>query len=328
MYPWQQSQWQKVTMAMQQQRLPHAMMLVGPKGVGKYQFARQLVNVLLCETEQGGRPCQHCRSCQLLAAGNHPDFINVELLASSKSIKIDQVRELIQQLGKTPQRSRYQVVIINPADTLNRASANALLKTLEEPPGQVIIMLLVEQVGRLPATIMSRCQRLDFTVKVDGQLIAWLAKQLSPEHDAAALLQLAGGAPLLALQHADNDVMTLRDQLLQHLIALKQQKIAPTVVASLYMKQDLSLLFNLFISVISDISRLQLGVQATFLQHKTCVADFTSMAQQISMSALQGFLQHLMRVWQFITSSLNPNMQLQLEKILIDWQQLGETHDR
>nr|MCH9769317.1 DNA polymerase III subunit delta' [Gammaproteobacteria bacterium] len=239
-YPWQQTQWQQQIDAVKQNKLAHALMLVGPKGVGKNHFARNLAQRVLCGIA-GEKPCGSCRDCELFAVGNHPDFINLELLENSKSIKIDQVRELTRALNQTSQRGGYQVAIIHAADTLNQASANALLKTLEEPPGEVLIILLVEQTGRLPATIHSRCQRMNFSAENNLAVQSWLRQKLPHEQDLELLLKLANNAPLQAIALSEADIFKVRTLVLSQLQALVESKIDPVGAAEVLLKAELSL---------------------------------------------------------------------------------------
>src|SRR3990167_5981854 len=161
----------------QQARFPHALLCLGPTGLGKVNFAKTLAMTLLCDIEKPAA-CGQCRSCLLFQAGNHPDFYELSPEAKSKSIKIDQVRELIAALSQTSSRPRGQVALIHPAELMNRACSNALLKTLEEPSGSVVILLVANQFGALPATIVSRCQRLVFTPPPIEQATLWLQQQL------------------------------------------------------------------------------------------------------------------------------------------------------
>lgn len=160
-YPWQQAQWQSVLQQLQADRLPHALLLAGPSGLGKRSFANALAAHALCVKHTA---CGQCRSCLLLNASNHPDLLELQPEAEGKAIKIEQVRELVTELGQTAQQGSYQVVVIEPAEAMNKAGANALLKTLEEPPGPVIFLLISHQPATIPATIRSRCQRLNFMV--------------------------------------------------------------------------------------------------------------------------------------------------------------------
>jgi DNA polymerase-3 subunit delta' len=203
--PWLQSVQSEFEERFESGRLAHALLLTGPAGTGKQQLARDWVASLLC-LENCIPACGQCRSCQLFGSGAHPDyrFLSFELNDQGNlrtEIVVDQVRSLISSLQLTTTISVRKVAMIHPAEALNRNAANALLKTLEEPPGDTVILLVCDDPGRLTATIRSRCQNLlvrlpDRTVAMD-----WLLG--SGDHqatDAEAALAAAAGSPLNALQ--------------------------------------------------------------------------------------------------------------------------------
>ncbi|MEI6413461.1 MAG: DNA polymerase III subunit delta' [Pseudomonadota bacterium] len=210
-YPWQQAHWERLQAARHQGRLAHAYLLNGPVGVGKRDFAEALAQSFLCRVpESGGRGCRTCPDCRQVAAGSHPEFTRVVPDADSKSgeIRIDAIRDLLDGVALTILPGRLRVLILDPADRLNRAAANALLKTLEEPIPGVLWLLIATRMGGLPATVKSRCQRLSFTLPPQPLAQAWLATHLSDPSDLAAAgrwLALAGGAPLRALSLRDSD---------------------------------------------------------------------------------------------------------------------------
>ncbi len=161
--PWQQAAWQQ----MQQLRknMPHALLFFGNPGIGKSLFAQQLAKALLCEKIQpDGYACDACPSCVWFAQENHPDFrcIRPENLEpepaddASKEIKIDQIRALADFMNISTHRSGMRVVVLYPAETLNLASSNALLKTLEEPPPNTVFLVITHSLDKLLPTILSR----------------------------------------------------------------------------------------------------------------------------------------------------------------------------
>ncbi len=161
--PWQQNNWQYLIARHENNTLPHSLLLTGEAGSGKTNFALALAEFLLCEQPQGSIPCGQCRTCKFLTAGVHPDLKHVQPEDGSKVIKIEQIRAVIDMLAKTAhQNNSYQIVIIDPANLLNIASSNAILKTLEEPAGKVLLMLLTAHPAMLLPTIRSRCQKIAF----------------------------------------------------------------------------------------------------------------------------------------------------------------------
>ena len=152
--------WERTQLALHNQRMAQALLLIGPPHVGLYLFAHRLAAILLCHAET--KPCGECHSCLLLRAGTHPDCQVTRPEAEGGVIKIDQIRNLQDGIYQTPQCGQRVVILIEHADKLNIASANALLKVLEEPPSYVHFILGAEQLSSIPATILSRTQRLVF----------------------------------------------------------------------------------------------------------------------------------------------------------------------
>jgi DNA polymerase III subunit delta' len=189
---------------------PHALLIHGPRGIGKHAFALNLAQGLLCEIPRtDGLACGTCAGCRYAVAGQHPDLMRLELqvidadegtLEVVDSIGIDRVRALTEFVQLTSHRHRAKVAVVNPAERMNAPAANALLKTLEEPPADTYLILVSDQPGRVPATLRSRCVLLPAPVPGDADAIAWLAAQgvAMPE---LALAQ-ASGAPLRALGEA------------------------------------------------------------------------------------------------------------------------------
>ena len=222
-YPWNRPLWERLTR--DREHLPHALLLHGMVGVGKRQLALALAEWLLCERPLEGSACGQCRSCHWLAQGGHPDLRIVEprmddaeterSKRSRRLIAVDDVREAAQMLALSAHQGGWRVMLIQPAEAMNPAAANALLKTLEEPPPRVMLILVSHQPRRLLPTVLSRCHRLAVPRPDQRVAMAWLAgHQLA---DAEGLLLEAGGAPLLALEHANPERMAQRERLLNAL---------------------------------------------------------------------------------------------------------------
>jgi DNA polymerase-3 subunit delta' len=186
-------------------RLAHALLLTGPAGTGKQELGRELATSLLC-LEDVLPACGRCRSCQLLGSGAHPDFRLLTFETNDKTgklrteIVIEQVRNLISSLQLTTTISPRKVALLNPAEGMNRNAANALLKTLEEPPGETVLLLVSHDPGRLPITIRSRCQNLQVRLPEPGVAKKWLLN--AGEYDETEVefaLNAAAGSPLGAL---------------------------------------------------------------------------------------------------------------------------------
>lgn len=313
-YPWQQLQWQSVQQQREQSRLPHALLLNGPVGIGKHDFARALARQVLCERGSADEACA-CRECQLFEAGHHPDFYTVSLQEKSQVIKVDQIRELNERLSQTAHRGGHQVVIITPVEKMNRASANALLKTLEEPMGSVQFLLIAHQLGSLPSTIVSRCQKIHFTLRDQAQAIEWLRQRLTDSSQAELLLRLADDAPLRAIELEQQNFLTLRDDVLKRLMNILQEQSNPIASVGDIVKGDVLLFLHALLSIVLDIVRLRLGVTTLLFAREDSLRSLMSLRSVMQWMELISRIQNAQRLLQ---GSTHVNVQLLIEDLLIE----------
>ena len=179
-------------------RLSHGLLIHEAPGAGGDWLAKWAASLVLCQNVAQA-PCGSCRGCHSVATRQHPDLVVLQPIEESKQIRIEQIRELSEELALTAHQGSYKVAVITPADTLNRFAANALLKTLEEPPARTLIMLVVTQPSRLPATILSRCQRVRVRAPGRKEAVSWLEASRGPG-DWNAVLDTLGEAPMLAAE--------------------------------------------------------------------------------------------------------------------------------
>lgn len=243
--PWQQRVYDGACAALLEGRLGHALLLQGAAMLGKAEVARALAQRLLCREAQGGEyACGRCLGCLRLAAGTHGDFRSVGFEANDKGDKlrseivIDQVRELGQWFSLTPQLGGAQVAIIDPADAFNIAASNALLKTLEEPAQNRYLLLVTSRPGRLPATIRSRCQRLDFRLPARGESTDWLRSRGHAPEAIEAALDAARGHPGLADDWLTQGGLQLRAELQAELNAIAANQASPVELAQRWLADE------------------------------------------------------------------------------------------
>jgi DNA polymerase III subunit delta' len=265
--PWQSRLYLQLVAALDAGSLGHALLLCGEPRMGKRALAERLAQRLLC-TGHGGRPdpCGDCRACRLYRAraqrdplelrpdgspahpdGHpaHPDAVFVGYAWSDRSppkqltqITVDQVRALSERLGRTPQYGDALVALIEPADALNDSAANALLKTLEEPVPGRYLWLVSARPSRLPATIRSRCQRLELRMPPADEALAWLVAQGHAQREARAALAAARGHPGFADAWLRGGGLDLRREVARDLEALQRGAEDPVAVAQRWMADD------------------------------------------------------------------------------------------
>jgi DNA polymerase-3 subunit delta' len=239
--PWHAEHWARLQGRGQRDALPHALLLCGSAGLGKRAFARRFVRGLMCTEAVAGDACGHCRGCQLAEAGTHPDIVELTFglrkdHTPRSEIVVDQIRELSARLAMRSQLGGWQVATIDPADALNAAAANALLKTLEEPAARTLLILLADAPWRLPQTIRSRCQRIEFQLPDPSVALAWL--QAGGVSDAAGALTAAGGNPGLARAWAQRGALEQRTEVRKDLAALAAGRGRPDEVVKRWLDDD------------------------------------------------------------------------------------------
>jgi len=218
--------WESLRSAVE--RLPHAVLIQGPEGVGKLALAERLAGRLLCESPtELSEACGRCEGCRWVGAGTHPDLRRLEPDALAENvaapeeseretrgarrakpsieIRVDQVRELSDFLYLGSHRGRRRVAIVHPAEAMNVHAANALLKGLEEPPASAVFLLVSHHPARLLPTIRSRCVVVPVPRPEESAALAWLEAVTPPVREAKRWLAFAGGSPRLALEYAGGE---------------------------------------------------------------------------------------------------------------------------
>lgn len=315
-HPWNAATWERL--AHSRARLPHALLFSGPAGLGKLALAQRLAHTLLCLAPRDeGSACGGCKSCLLLAAGNHPDFHVIAPAEEGKSILIDQVRELGEFLALRPHTSPRKVVLLAPAEAMNVYAANSLLKLLEEPPLASHLLLVSHQASRLPATVRSRCSRLDFHAPASTIATAWLAEQGTGAADAAAALDLADGAPLRALALTQAGFLGQRRELMADLVSLAGPAGDPVACASSWKKRGTEACLTWLQGYTSDLIRVAADPEAPRLFNAELRDQLQAQAQRLNLKRLFGFFEVVSKNKSLARESLDEL--LLLEDSLIRW---------
>ena len=295
--------------------LPHALLLRGRAGIGKYDFAIELSRALLCSQPNHHKACGGCPNCLWFNEGTHPDFRLIspenddeneeapkKKTAKKSQISVAQIRQLIDYLSlSSHQVQGKRIILISPAESLNLASANALLKMLEEPPANTLFLLVSSQPQRLLPTIMSRCQTLEMPIPSKSEAIQWLNAQ-GIQH-AEAALDYAGGAPLLAVQAASIANEGLIKQLAQG------AKLDPFITAPLFLALGMERALETLQKWVFDLLNYKLSAQLHYhVQHANALQ---ALCKGVNLGLLLRFQQTLMDAKKTANHPLSNEMQLE-----------------
>ena len=314
-YNWQTAQWDQLLRQRSMNKLAHGLLLSGVEGLGKLDFALRLAAAVLCQQPtEDGQACGHCASCQLVAAGNHPDFYLLQAEERGKAIKVDEIRQLSAQLNLTSQYAGYKVAVLADAHNMNINAANSLLKTLEEPASDALLILVSSNPQKLPVTVRSRCQTINFSIPETSQALQWLVNEGIDQPEKC--LALAHGAPLLARDLQQQALLSEHQQLISSLLEVAQHK---SVIdkAELLNKLTQSNLLSWFYDWIQDLIKLHQCGESAKLVHESYKTDLLRLVAKSTLSGLYEMLDQLIKNRQL--QSIPLNTQLLWEDLLLSW---------
>lgn len=256
--PWLVKAYNELAQPLQLGRAHHAILLQHFVGSGEYLLIDRFIHRLLCTNPINNKPCGNCHSCKLLAANNHPDYYTIEPEEKKISIGVDQIRQISSKVYERSQQGGNKVIWIKVASLMTEAAANALLKTLEEPPANTFFILSDKHNGHLLPTIRSRCQYYFVTVPELDISVNWLKTQsvlntsTYNDNDLASALLLNQNAPIAALLLLQPEQWQIRVHFYQQLTLHLQQKnfwaLQPLFLGS----QDLPQTMGWFSGLLSD----------------------------------------------------------------------------
>ena len=326
-YPWLEPYRQSVAAIVKQERLPHALLLTGRPGMGKDVFADFLAHLLLCEQPvEGASPCGRCSACTLFKAGSHPDYHYVSFEPDEKtgkmrkSIIVDQIRKLAGKLSLKSHAGGYKVAVITPAGAMNINAANSLLKTLEEPSDNTVLILVSAQPGLLSPTLRSRCQQFRIDVQDKGPVLEWLSGQVDMR-EPEIYLQLAENAPLEALRLAQQDAIENRRKHFADLVDILDGRAAPLTVALAWSKDEDMQAIQWLRDWLMDLLRIRMTGQKDAVRSLDVVDGLEALAERLDSKIMFEQLDRINRTLQLAASGLNH--QLMTEDILLAWAAQG-----
>jgi len=242
--PWLEKDMASLRAAFEAGRMPHALLIHEAPGAGGEWLANWTARMVLGTDKEA-----------------HPDWVKVHPVDDSKQIRIEQIRELGEELSLTSHQGGYKVGVIAPADVLNRFAANALLKTLEEPPARTVLILVVTQPSRLPATILSRCQRIRIAAPERAESVAWL-EATKGKGNWNAVLDIVGEAPMLAAEADPEGVVQIGMEVRRGLEDAVAGRADPVATAERWSRAELPLRLRCFENWLTERIRIQVGSPA------------------------------------------------------------------
>lgn len=306
------------------EQFPHALLLYGAEGIGKHELALELGRSLLCDSpDPDGVACGQCTHCRLIAAGTHPDWfsIGLELNDSGKlssEIKIGQIRDLCQSLTQTRHSGRYKIVIIYPAERMNRNAANSLLKTLEEPVPGTLLLLVSSRPSRLPATIRSRCQQQRIKAPDVAGVKDWLRQQYG-HADIDALYAASAGSPVAAGEIVSRGLLQERSELLKDMRSVLTGALNPVAVAEKWKDSDLRWMLSWLTGWLEDLILLKQGGRQAVL-NSDLIGTLTELSRHADPAKLFNLHERVLQTKQLLDSAVNHR--LLYEDLLLQWSEV------
>ncbi|HEX4387235.1 MAG TPA: hypothetical protein VH109_01265 [Steroidobacteraceae bacterium] len=289
-------------------RLAHALLIHEAPGAGGDWLAEWAAQLVLCES-LAERPCGLCRACRRVSARRHPDLAWIAPLEDSRQLRIEQVRELTQELALTAHGGGYKVGVLTPADALNRFAANALLKTLEEPSARTLLVLVVTAPSRLPATVLSRCQRLSVRAPTRAEALAWLESAHGDAHWGAAL-DTIGEAPFMLLGSDPGEIAAVGAETRRALEGLPNGDTDPAATAERWARSEWPLHLRCFENWLTE--RIHNNARERAFMTEMRGAPYSSGARPIlNMAELFGLLDEVRELRATLEVPLNRGVALE-----------------
>ena len=322
-YSWHQHCWDYFVQARTSEHVPHAILLTGENGIGKLALANKMAKSLLCmqpNTETAlFEACDTCQSCKTYDSGANPDYTSVSLLQDKQQIGVDQIRELSEFLNYSRSFNTYRVVLLNPVERMNTNAANSLLKSLEEPARNTVLILIASQLSKILPTIKSRCQILSLATPTKSQSLEWLKLNVPELINPEQKLRMASGKPLFAMDIKVEDIED-RESFMGDLLSVIEDRKSVVEVAKSWEKYDFATLINWQISSLQEMIKLTASGKIDTLDDADKYNKILSqLAKKISTEHKWQLYQQLINQKHYIHTSVNALMFV--ESMILLWLQ-------
>ncbi|WBU47661.1 DNA polymerase III subunit delta' [Kosakonia pseudosacchari] len=325
-YPWLRPDFEQLVASYQSGRGHHALLIHALPGMGEDALIYAISRFLLCQTPEGHKSCGHCRGCQLMQAGTHPDYYALAPEKGKSALGIDAVREVSEKLYEHARLGGAKVVWIQDAALLTDAAANALLKTLEEPPAHTWFFLGCREPARLLATLRSRCRSHHLAPPAENYACSWLAREVTASHESIlTALRLCAGSPGAAEALLQDDAWAQRQTLCQATDAALNSGDWLAMLATLNHDKVAERL-QWFSALLLDALKMQQG--ATLLSNVDALALVEKLARQMQAPTLHALLHAIFTCREQLLSVVGVNRELLLTDLLLTlerYQQTGVT---
>lgn len=316
--------------AVAEDRIGQSLLMAGPRGVGKYQFAVALAQALNCEQVKQGVPCGSCVACLRIERGEHADVRTIlreskdpsfKKEPKSQFVKIDQIRPMCEQAQFRPYEGRRRVFIIDDAEWLRHEAANSLLKTLEEPPSTSLVILVTSKPYVLLETVRSRCQMLNFAPLSASEIEEHLLMKKMPPDEARLRARLSRGSVGHALEIDLNEYRGTRDKMLDLVETLGvTREIAKLISASEYLgrkieKDEFEVHIDVLLVLLDDLFHLKLNALEASLTNADLAERLKRLSEKITFDQINGWVERIEEI--FRAMPRNVNRQLAMDAMLI-----------
>jgi DNA polymerase-3 subunit delta' len=317
-YPWLRPPFEQLVTSYQAGRGHHALLLQALPGMGGDALLYALCRYLMCRQPEGHKSCGHCHSCQLMQAGTHPDYYMLVPEKGKSALGIDAVREVNEKLYERSRLGGAKVVWISDAALLTDAAANALLKTLEEPPENTWFFLACQEPARLLATLRSRCRLYHLAPPAESYGLAWLEREVTLEQNALlAALRLSANAPVAALELLEESRWAARQQLIQTLANALTGGDWLTLLP-IFNHEQAAVRLHWLASLLLDAQKRQQGI--SLLSNPDAWTLINQLAQALPASRLQAITQDVSACREQLLSVVGVNRELLLTERLLRWE--------